>query len=424
MSAFSKFMKLFSMAGGVQSKRDPVTGRIGIKDPSNGQDLQLSLPSVFSGCRRPASSTSPQTAFAAYTWGLKLTVPSADVCAIRFALMASPDGAATYKGLVGIQSAWNNAHTPDYSVAATWGGGDKSTITIPQYTAVGAGDWAKTYPLYWSDFMPIQPVARSDGGTDSILLVRVYSADSSINCSGHSSDDSHMSNVPMPYHTAFQSGDYVASPAGFNGGGSPSCCPVVMVEYLTQSGGRQVSIAEFTDSIGAGEGTTKKGYGSVAQTCETLNAQLGAHAVPQVSSVSGNTTAESLRRFVKVVNSGAGLPDYAIWRPYTRNDGGDLISYIGRTATFIETCFANKITPILQTGFYESVTPANNANMVTVNAWTRQAASKYGLMLIDLEPLITASNASALLSDGIHPNDAGQLLLVNSGYVPVLSAIF
>lgn len=33
-------------------------------------------------------------------------------------------------------------------------------------------------------------------------------------------------------------------------------------------------------------------------------------------------------------------------------------------------------------------------------------------------------NAATLLSDGIHPNDAGQLLLVNSGYVPVLTNIF
>ena len=57
----------------------------------------------------------------------------------------------------------------------------------------------------------------------------------------------------------------------FGGGGSPSCCPIAQVEYLTREG-KVWSIAEFSDSIGQGYGGTLKGNGPLILSCDALNA--------------------------------------------------------------------------------------------------------------------------------------------------------
>src|SRR5574343_579837 len=224
----------FNAADMVTAQTDPVTGMvknlaIGSRDPMNDTGVQVGRSHVTGiGSRRPAAVFLNQTAFPGRTWGLKIEFPVKTVCAVRFAVLNSNTAAQSLTGCVGPKATWGADHNATEYVAATWNNGEPS-VSVAQ-KANGIPDHV------WSDWIPVTETPRTDTvGANAIVCLRVYSAANDIMTSGQSAPDSGFSSVPLKYHTAFGAGDFVsANQNSFGGGGSPSCCPIAQVEYLTR----------------------------------------------------------------------------------------------------------------------------------------------------------------------------------------------
>lgn len=366
------------------------------------------------GSRRPAAVFLNQTAYPGRTWGLKIEFPVKTVCAVRFAVLTSPTAAQSLIGCVGPMAAWGSNHNASEYVASTWNNGE-SSVSVPQ-KANGIPDHV------WSDWIPVTETLRTDTvGANAIVGLRVYSASGDIMTSGQAAADSGFSSVPLKYHTGFGAGDYVTSGQnGFGAGGNPSCCPIAQVEYLTREG-KVWSIAEYSDSIGQGYGGTLRGNGPLVLSCDVMNAS-GKYVSPIMQGYPGDPVNGFIRRFRSSTANRIGLPDIALFRPYSRNDGGGTRNGIALAQAFIAECRALGIKPVLITGFYESSNTAYNTPMQTVNSATRSMAAAHGVPVIDLEPIITAANSATYLADGIHPNNAGNALL-EPAYTTVLQAM-
>jgi hypothetical protein len=419
----------FNIADTVTGKVDPLTGRIAnitAGGRSAVADLGLAgFRNMQRGARRWAGIYVDQTAFTGYTWRMRmeLPIPAASLKSVRFAVASH--GTANVALSAAIATSGNfSLLNPD----GAW-----------QYTGFNGSDWqsfeAATISRrlqrlpeeVWSDWVTVSPVARSDGGTYAIVHLSVYHAGANICTIGNNVADSPFQAGAEPllkYVTAFQSGDFTTTNrAGFAGSSAPACGPMVAIEYLSNTSKAIHTVAHYTDSIGQGYGLAAyRGKGPVVDACASITAAGVVIASPAMSCCPGEMSDGTMRRFVKHINSGAGIPSIAIFRPYSRNDGGNLDKAYGNTYTFLETCKKYGIVPILETGIYESDTTANNAYMVTVNAFVRSLAASMGIQYIEQEDVFNAGNAATYLGDGIHPNDAGQALMVPR-FVTAISAV-
>jgi lysophospholipase L1-like esterase len=80
--------------------------------------------------------------------------------------------------------------------------------------------------------------------------------------------------------------------------------------------------------------------------------------------------------------------------------------------TFVAECRARGVVPVFETGIYSSANTGYEAARAAVNSAVIAYGAANNIPVIDVGGLITAGNAATYLADGVHPNDAGQLLMM------------
>jgi hypothetical protein len=195
--------------------------------------------------------------------------------------------------------------------------------------------------------------------------------------------------------------------------GQPSQTLIAAIEFIADTRKTVYSVGHFSDSIAMGQLQTRKGRGAIVAAAAEINGEQAAFGVsPMLASFPGEAVQGSFRRMQQLFKAGAGLPDFAIFRPYSPNNAGQDWPALSYMHTFWAECKAKGVTPILETGIYSSANPGYETTRLAVNAAVRAFAAQNGIAVVELADIVTADNAAALLADGVHPNDACQLLMV------------
>ena len=359
-----------------------------------------------------------QTTLGGYCWRLATELPS-HARAFRIAVPKSQQGTWTVDGLA--VCATDTAANParfDPASGQTWKAGtfDRSTAvkTIPQfvppdqYQANNAGD-----PV-WSDWIYCSTIPRTDDvNAKPIIVVSVYSASVNTMCvNGGSGSDAGFGSEPMHRWDRYKAAQVSATGLFTSNSGDPQCVPIHAIEWLPTVAA--LAIGCFGDSIMFGAKTTPAARGYVIKTAATLSAATG-YAVSSVNAgLSGDKTVSALDRFNFMQASGGGMPNIALFAGYSRNSLGTMTNaeIVGVADSFIYAARKYGVLPAIVTGISETATPAFNTRQLAINVMLRQLAADNNVPLIDMEPLITTSNAATYLDvDGIHPNNAGDDLM-------------
>ena len=353
------------------------------------------------------------TTSADVTWGVRVELPARNVRAVRIAVVPSSTGATQYIGIMGSTAALSSNWTYSTTTRTKWN--DSLSADIPQ---------SATPTKIWSDWGLINPITRTDSTTaGTILQIRLYSLSANIKGSGGFGSEVGWTTKPLKYITGYMSGNHVADASVFNTI-SADFCPVVAIEYTTDDD--IATVLEVGDSLCMGEKNNVRGYGMLHMACDTMNSKSPGERKTRITpielGVAGRNSKIYYKDFTNAVEGEYTKPAIAIFRPYTRNNGYS-VTHSGLGNVFVNECRNRNIIPILVTGIYESNTSGYNQCMRDTNAAVREIARKYSVDLIDLEPLITAENASTYLDvDGIHTNNAGTVLL-STEYEKVLERV-
>ena len=152
MSAFSKFMKLFSMAGGVLSKRDPVTGGIGFQIGNNRLPAQSNVPIGSALEIMPVGDASWWTTdkTAALTVAVDSTVLFNGQPTLKVTIPAGTSGTCKIGCNTAIANVPYNWDRNDFALATMYSGftGYDMASTFPPTVAAYFGD--ASYTNFWT----------------------------------------------------------------------------------------------------------------------------------------------------------------------------------------------------------------------------------------------------------------------------------
>ena len=413
---------------------------LGIQANSTGKDGRMlseaqynQVMSSVSGAGKSRSATrswaaamQPQASFANYTWQVRAELPvlPSKLIACRFAVLTHPTVDQTFVATMGSPAQWTGKNLT--------GGGSW------QFAGVDGSDYNAFAPfviktkgqkysdVVWSDWGTVPGSPRTDGGTWAIVVIRLYQqAGAAIQTVGNAVTDVPMTTLSYPnlrFLTDFQSGDFVsANRDTFAGASNPGCSPVVAIEYLTTDGALVYSVADFGDSIEVGWSTSIRGQGPVCDAASAINAASQFVVAPMMQGSAGEPVEAYLRRYDMWLKSGKGRPSICIFRPYSRNNGENVNRALSNMQQFLDLSARFDVTPILSTGMYETDTLSRNPSMLEVNAAVRAVCAARSVTLLELEDLWGVS--SPPLADAIHPNDAGQALMVPRYTSAILAAI-
>lgn len=407
----------------VTATTNPVTGMIRTFPAGSAADALAEIgPQVRTGLWQGMNIQAWQTTYAGYVWRLALELPC-HATAFRIAVPKMQQGTWTVDGIAVCST--NTAVSParfDPGGGSAWVAGTFDGLTavktIPQFIPPDQYQVNNLGDVVWSDWIFCPTVDRTDVvGESPIVVVSIYSASTNTGCAnGGTGSENGFGSEPLARWNAFKTG--AAATISFSSGSSvPQCYPILAVEFAPKV--PALSIGAFGDSIMAGSKTTPLSRGYVIKTAATMQAG-SAYAVSSVNSGNGgDRVINSYNRFRLLCQSGGGLPNIAMFTPYSRNSVATMSTgqMQGVAEAFIKTAKKHGVLPALVTAIPETATPANNTTADAMNAITRNLAAAYNIPLIENDLIITLANAATMLDvDGLHPNNTGDDALgVNAG---------
>ena len=406
---------------------DPLTGgATGLQEPSGKQLLASNFTKNFVGTRvltGGAQGGSYATSGQDFTWSLQVALP-VDFVALRLVI-----GNPLTSAITGVTCAASTGGTltDRTNNAGAWTSGTfsgASSITLP---AGVTGNPSVTL----SDWIPVQSVARLDGGSTRLAYVRILTplANANIGLFGYAASTANWNSKADGYAWCprFQAGDFVTTPSGMTASTDPSSLPIMGIQYISKTG--VLNYVAFGDSITNSAQTTVRGESWAYRAVRDAGYTLGAFGWD------GQTTAQILTR--AQVTIPLLKPTHAFYPIFSPNDGtptaATQTAQFSRALQFVELCRVNNCVPILWTGLPKTTDGTN-----TTSAWTagqddlrkalNSAFTSIGVEVVDMSGVLSDNAAmgtaskwlnTSILFDGTHPNDAGHELMKGAAAVSV-----
>lgn len=359
-----------------------------------------------------------QTTFGGYCWRLATELPG-HARAFRVAVPKSQQGTWTVDGIA--VCATDTATSParyDPGAGAAWVAGTFDGVltakTIPVFTPPDQYQTNKPGDIVWSDWIYCSTIPRVDDPTAKpMVVISIYSASTNtMTVNGGSGSDNGFGTEPMRRFDAFKASASNATGSFSSGSSNPQCLPIMAVQWAPVDA--SFSVGAFGDSIMQGTKTSPLARGYVIKTAALLTTATGYKVSSVNAAMGGDKVINSLNRFRLYCVSGGGMPNIAMFAPYSRNSVATMSAaqMQGVAEVFIKTALQYGVLPALVSAIPETATPANNATATAVNVLAQEMATYYAIPFIDNASIITTDNAATYLdADGIHPNNTGDDLL-------------
>lgn len=344
--------------------------------------------------------------------GVRLIYANYDNAATMPIAKAKVASAPKHLASTGSQMTWYNV-TFDGATSAT----------VPQALA---GSAQQAPGILVSDMIPLQAVARTDGGTRGLIRLRTLidgvSAAKTVTVLTVSGTQSAAFNS-APWNNGYQFGSYSpAVDAVTSTSDSTSVTetggPIMCIGAIFVTDNQIDSIAAFGDSLVAGANTTNNTSG-----WPTRITMLDAGISGVNFGSSGQKTVDTLatlRRYLASVDK----PTYVAFKMWSPNDGyttqrmfDDAWAY---GVEMIERCRNAGVTPVVLTsGPVNGYTSEQNGFRLAQNAKTIELR-KAGCIVVDASAIITADGTNNTINplynsgDGLHYNDLGHELIAKA----------
>jgi lysophospholipase L1-like esterase len=277
-----------------------------------------------------------------------------------------------------------------------------------------------------TDWFPIRSAARTDGGINPLVSLRVYAgATAALPAYGYGTDSysNWATRTDGRIWSARQmSGNGISTPSSFTSTTEQGASPIIGIQYLAR--GRVITIAGVGDSITAGRGDTYLNDSFVAQAAASLS-------VPSVTAVEvanlgwpGQVGGLFHQRAIDLLQSEL-RPDILVFPSGSPNDdpttitSTDVNEFARQRAQVLAACAEARVVPVLWTWLptNTAVRPYGAADALRV-ADNATVIATPGLLTADTATAISGITSGGQVqmsttytTDGIHPNDAGQTLL-------------
>ena len=308
-------------------------------------------------------------------------------------------------------------------------GGTWSTVTKGALsriaTAVAPGANRIGYTV--SDWTSISSVARSDGGTFPLIVVRAFiSSNASLPVYGNGTDDFTNWASRTGGHICISramTGDGITTPSNFVSTTNLSQSPIVGIQYLAR--GKVVTVMACGDSITEGQGTYK-GEGFILPACEALSSMTGTAIEYSNTGWSGQTMAQFAERCIDLLESEV-RPDVFVFPSGSPNDqvstvtAAEIQSFQSFRARILAACQRAGVRPVIWTWL-----PSNTAARPYGSSDSLRVADNTAVLGLAARGILVADTSTAFsgvtsggqvqilagaTSDDIHPNDTGNPLL-------------
>lgn len=278
-----------------------------------------------------------------------------------------------------------------------------------------------------TDWIPLSSIARTDGGTFPLVVIRAYiSANPVLPVYGNGTDDFTNWASRTAGHKCVSramTGDGITTPANFVSTTNISQNPVVGIQYAAR--GRVITVMGVGDSITEGRGTYLN-EGFILPACEALSSTSGTAIEYSNAGWNGQTMAQFTERAIDLLESHI-RPDVLVLPSGSPNDqvttvtAAEILTFQSFRARILSTCQKVGTRLVLWTwlpsnaairpyGSSDALRVADNTAVLGLNA--------RGILVADTSTAfsgVTTSGQVQILSgassDDIHPNDTGNALL-------------
>lgn len=367
-----------------------------------------------------------QTGFAGYTWAQTLALPS-DFAAIRLGFACLAEGSYTIDACAAAAvSALNDTFGTGQTFTPITSGNGSTSLVVPARSG-------PNQQVVFTDWVPLDSVARSDGGQNPLVTLRAYVSGAFLCCANHQQTLSGTSgwgiesgSAGLPVRTGFKAGDFVSSnTAGFTAPTQPSTSPFMFVQYLSKTKG--ITIGYIGDSITRGEKTSIVGLSWGVLASAQLQGTLGFPVSSINYGTSGQSSPAYLAKFIDMIKNVK--PEIAVFSGYTRNAMDTTTIQIARCRLFLNICAENGILPAITTGTPDQLNTSLDPTRISTNAAIRQLCATYGATLIDMDAATSAGGSPAVWqagyadADGVHPNDVGNAAMRDAAINALLPTV-
>lgn len=312
--------------------------------------------------------------------------------------------------------------------AATW---TSVTVSAAGTWALTAGSAQHRRAFIVSDWISVSSVARTDGGLKPLLAVRAWvNGGNPLTLNGNSSGTDNFTNwATKPdgriWKARKAAGNFAsASQSGFTAAASTANeWPILGVQYVAR--GKVVTVMTFGDSIFEGRGTYL-GEGFVMPAAYSMSdAENTAYEYCNLA-WAGASTATALNAMTDVFAAGI-IPDVAVFPMGSPNDisttiaASDIATMRRRVANKQALCRTNNVLPVLCSWMPSNTAVKNYGSTDSLRvayATDVEARTAKGLLVAATSTALSGTTSggqvqinTAMTTDGIHPNDAGNAVL-------------
>jgi hypothetical protein len=398
------------------------------------------------------------TAYPGYTWQQMVAAPG-PFDAVRLIFANTTNAAVTIDavccGATSSIAAYDNVSGTGVSGrAAQWvlgkftapGAASTTAGVMPANTnaditveALAGGATFATIPsLFYSDWMACESVARTDGGTKPLVLVRAYiSQAGAIPLFGTNSsipDWDDETKIGLVIQNRQKVNDFVTVNNGsYTFAGEFPNNPILGVEFAMRV--PTITMVGIGDSKVRGQASTPDGYNYMEILANSVST-LTAPVIPAIYGWGGQQTSYNFSRWQKLIAAGI-KPQIAIFSPFSQNNWTGTASQVSSaqyaTIQFVRSCCERGIFPILVTGepigAVDDSSPtlqADNARKL-VNTFIRNLESTYVGVFDNATVMGDGATPerykpSMVSSDHVHPNLVGHQAAATAA-LPKLQAI-
>jgi len=306
------------------------------------------------------------------------------------------------------------SYTPDTWADVTWSGA--SSITQ-------AAGTANRPAITLSDWIPLNSIARADGGVYPLLHLRIFQPAANVNITKWSpsgaTDWMQESSDGRIYRVMYRdSADYIANKAGFN---SPVSAPrQVPLAIRYRARGTVRTLMLVGDSIGAGLGASNQLDGYVNKLRNTLSS--GAAPVELCNlGWAGQSSANYSGRALDVLSAGI-VPTWLLYHAYSPNDSAgpltdaQINAQKSQMVEVIAAAFSAGAAPVIANGMPTNTASKNWGSSDSLRVALNAAlAAMPGVTVADISTPVSGAVssgqvqiASGMTTDNIHPSDAGH----------------
>lgn len=294
-------------------------------------------------------------------------------------------------------------------VQATFSG--SNSVTLPARIA------ANVPSITYSDWVPLKSIARSDGGTLPLLMIRQCYPTGTPNFSQHfATANVDFSAIGAPYFKATRQGvDGVASPATFTNASPLNTWTVGPVQVRSNRQG--VNIAFFGDSLTEGQPGPAIDLNSWGlRACNQLTASSLPVSCCNLGWSGGVTADFYTRALARLSELKPEIAYMSVWSPNDSSVTAALTNkMIDRAIDFVNACEAAGVIPALST-CVPTEGSGSGAFMTAVDAFVRDIGSAGRVLVLDFRAVLdsdpSSGGGSGLFKSGMkfdstHPNDVG-----------------